>query len=100
MALLFWPAPATMVACRRCGGLRPVPRKHRAAVAAELRKIYTAPDTDAALDALASFAGTDLGRRSPQAVRAWEAAWERFIPFLGSPRPSASCSTPPTASSR
>jgi transposase-like protein len=62
--------------------LRPVPRKHRAAVAAELRKIYTAPDADAALDALAAFAGTDLGRRYPQAVRAWEAAWERFIPFL------------------
>ncbi|SEG78936.1 Transposase, Mutator family [Thermomonospora echinospora] len=60
--------------------LRPVPRKHRAAVAAELRKVYTAPD--AALDALAAFAGTDLGRRYPQAARIWETAWERFVPFL------------------
>ena len=62
--------------------LRPVPRKHRAAVAAELKKVYTAPDADAALDALAAFADTDLGRRYPQAVKAWETAWERFIPFL------------------
>lgn len=62
--------------------LRPVPRKHRAAVAAELRKVYTAPDADAALDALAAFAGTDLGKKYPQAVKVWEAAWERFTPFL------------------
>ncbi|XRQ04425.1 IS256 family transposase [Actinomadura welshii] len=62
--------------------LRPVPRKHRAAVAAELKKVYTAPDADAALDALACFADTDLGRRYPQAVKVWETAWERFIPFL------------------
>lgn len=62
--------------------LRPVPRKHRAAVAAELKKIYTAPDADAALDALATFAGTDLGQRYPQSVKVWETAWERFTPFL------------------
>jgi putative transposase len=62
--------------------LRPVPRKHRAAVAAELRKVYTAPDAEAALDALAAFAGTDLGTRYPQAVKVWESAWERFTPFL------------------
>jgi putative transposase len=62
--------------------LRPVPRKHRAAVAAELKKVYTAPDADTALDALAAFADTDLGRRYPQAVKVWETAWERFTPFL------------------
>jgi putative transposase len=62
--------------------LRPVPRKHRAAVAAELKNIYTAPDADTALDALAAFADTDLGKRYPQSVKVWETAWERFTPFL------------------
>jgi transposase-like protein len=62
--------------------LRLVPRKHHLAVAAELRKIYTAPTADAALDALADFAGTEHGRRHPQAVKVWEDAWEQVIPFL------------------
>jgi putative transposase len=41
--------------------LRPVARRDAAAVAAELRKIYTAPDPDAAFDALASSAASPLG---------------------------------------
>ncbi|MFC7388457.1 transposase, partial [Sphaerisporangium rhizosphaerae] len=36
--------------------LRPVPRKDRAALAAELRKVYTAADAEAAFDALAELA--------------------------------------------
>jgi transposase-like protein len=62
--------------------LRLVPRKDRAAIAAELKTIYTAPDAEAALDALAAFAAGDLGTRYPQAVRVWENAWEQVIPFL------------------
>jgi transposase-like protein len=62
--------------------LRLVPRKERAEVAAELKKIYTASDADAAFDALAAFAGTDLGRKYPQAVKVWEASWEQVTPFL------------------
>jgi len=62
--------------------LRPVARRDAAAVAAELRKIYTAPDADAAFAALADFAASGPGQKYPQAVRVWEAAWDRFTPFL------------------
>jgi len=78
--------PATTV--QRCvvhlirNALRPVARRDAAAVAAELRTIYTAPGEEAALDALAGFAASPLGQKYPQAVRAWEDAWEAFTPFL------------------
>ena len=62
--------------------LRPVARRDAAEVAAELRKIYTAPDADAAFDALAGFAAGPWGRKYPQAARVFEAAWEDFTPFL------------------
>ena len=62
--------------------LRPVARREAAAVAAELRKICTAPDPDAAFDALAAFAASPLGRKYPQAARVWEDAWDCFTPFL------------------
>ncbi len=62
--------------------LRPVARKDAAAVAAGLRKIYTAPGEEAALDALTEFAGSPLGRKYPQAVKVWEDAWNAFTPFL------------------
>jgi len=54
----------------------------RKAVAAALRPIYTAPDEDVALAALATFADSALGRKYPAAVASWENAWERFTPFL------------------
>jgi transposase-like protein len=62
--------------------LRLVARRDRQPMAAELKKIYTAPGADAAFDALAAFAATDLGTQHPQAVRIWENAWERVTPFL------------------
>jgi transposase-like protein len=62
--------------------LRPVARKDAAAVAAQLRTIYTAPGTDAAFDALAAFASSSLGQKYPQAIKVWESAWDRFTPFL------------------
>jgi len=52
------------------------------AVAAELRKVYTAPTAEAASDALAAFAGSPWGKKYPQAARAWEQAWDDFTPFL------------------
>jgi transposase-like protein len=67
--------------------LRPVPRKDRSAVAAELKKIYTAPDADAAFDALAAFASSELGTKYPQVVKVWEAAWEQVTPFLAFTQP-------------
>ena len=54
----------------------------RKAVAAMLRPVYTAPDEEAALSALAAFADSTLGRKYPAAVMTWQNAWERFIPFL------------------
>jgi len=54
----------------------------RKAIAAMLRPIYTAPDEDAALTALAAFADSPLGRKYPAAVATWENAWDRFTPFL------------------
>ncbi len=78
--------PATVV--QRCvvhlirNALRPVARRDAGEVAKELRKIYTAPDPDAALDALAEFSASSWGRKYPQAVRVWEQAWEAFTPFL------------------
>jgi putative transposase len=62
--------------------LRPVARRDAAAVAAQLRTIYTAPGEDAAYDALAAFAGSGLGRKYPQAIKVWEDAWDCFTPFL------------------
>jgi hypothetical protein len=62
--------------------LRPVARRDAAAVAAELRKIYTAPGEEGALEALAAFGASELGRRYPRAVRVWEDAWDCFTPFL------------------
>jgi putative transposase len=57
----------------------------RKRVAAALRPIYTAPTVEAAETELAAFADSDLGRRYPAAVATWQAAWERFIPFLEFP---------------
>lgn len=54
----------------------------RKAVAAMLRPIYTAPDEDAALMAMAAFADSTLGKKYPAAVATWENAWDRFTPFL------------------
>jgi putative transposase len=62
--------------------LRLIPRKQRADVAAEMKNIYTAIDADAAFDALAAFAQTDLGKKYPQAVKVWENAWDQVTPFL------------------
>jgi putative transposase len=62
--------------------LRPVARRDAGQVAGELRKIYTAPDAEAAFDALAEFSASPWGRKYPQAAKVFEAAWEDFTPFL------------------
>ncbi len=49
--------------------LRPVARRDAAAVAAGLRTTCTAPDADAAFDALAAFSASPLGQKYPQAVK-------------------------------
>jgi putative transposase len=62
--------------------LRPVARRDAGEVAKELRKIYTAPDAEAAFDALAAFSASPWGRKYPQAARVFEDAWDAFTPFL------------------
>ncbi len=57
----------------------------RKKVAAALRPIYTAPTVEKAEMELLAFADSDLGRKYPAAVAAWENAWERFILFLAFP---------------
>jgi putative transposase len=64
--------------------LRYVPYKDRRAVAADLKKIYTAADVDAAADELQRFAET-WDHRFPTISRNWLEHWERIIPFLAFP---------------
>jgi putative transposase len=66
--------------------LRYLAYKERRQGASELRRIYTAPDADAAravLDELAVGWATTKTRTA--ALDVWNRAWERFIPFLAFP---------------
>jgi transposase-like protein len=65
--------------------MRFVNYKDRKPVAAALKPIYQAVNDDAALDALAEFADSDLGKRYPSAVKSFQDAWDRFTPFLAFP---------------
>ena len=64
--------------------LRFVPYKDRRAVAADLKKIYTAPDQDAAADELQRFADK-WDARYPTISRSWLEHWEQIVPFLAFP---------------
>jgi transposase-like protein len=57
----------------------------RKAVAAALKPVYTAVNAEAARRELDAFADSQWGKRYPHAVATWEAAWERFTPFLAFP---------------
>lgn len=82
-----WPNTVTQTCVvhliRAC--MRYVAYGDRKATAKLLRPIYTASDEQAALDALAVFADSDIGKKHPGAVAVWERAWERFTPFLAFP---------------
>ena len=56
-------------------------KKDWAAIAKDLRPVYTAPSESAALDAFAEFSGT-WQARYPAIVKLWESAWAEFVPFL------------------
>ena len=60
--------------------------KDRKTIAAGLRPIYTAATVEAAEQALEAFAGSEVGRRSPAVIDAWQRAWDEFVPFLDLPR--------------
>ena len=57
----------------------------RKAFCAALKRVYTAPDADAAETALLELAESPLGVKYPAAVAVWQRAWERFTPFLAFP---------------
>jgi transposase-like protein len=65
--------------------MRFVSYQDRKAVARALKPIYTAADADAARVEFEAFKNSELGKKYPHAVATWEAAWERFIPFLAFP---------------
>ena len=64
--------------------LRFVPYKDRRAVAGDLKLIYTAPDQDAAADALTAFS-EKWDQRFPSISRSWLEHWEHITPFLAFP---------------
>jgi putative transposase len=82
-----WPHAVTQTCVvhliRAC--MRYLSYNDRKGAAKLLKPIYTAANEDAALDALAAFADSDIGKRYPAAVAVWERAWERFTPFLAFP---------------
>ena len=49
------------------------------------RPICTAPNQEAAWQALTDFSESDTGVKHPETVATWERAWERFTPFLDRP---------------
>jgi len=65
--------------------MRFVNYKDRKPVAAALKPIYTASGEAAAKEALEEFAASELGQKYPTTVRTFEAAWDRFTPFLAFP---------------
>lgn len=65
-------AQAAFAANRRALRVLQRPQGH----ARLLKGIYAAANEEATLDALGAFADSDLGRRYPGAVAAWERAWE------------------------
>jgi putative transposase len=60
-------------------------QRDRRAVFAVLKPIYTAPTTEAAEAALATFADSPLGQQFPMVVAAWRRAWTHVIPFFAFP---------------
>jgi transposase-like protein len=66
------------------GSIRFCSWKDRKRIATALRPIYTAPNADAAADALDTFE-LEHGDRYGGIVALWRAAWERFVPFLDYP---------------
>jgi putative transposase len=57
----------------------------RKGFARALRPIYTAADARAARAEFDAFAASEWGRKYPHAVATWQAAGERFTPFLAFP---------------
>jgi putative transposase len=56
-------------------------RKDWAAIAKDLKPVYTAVSESAALDAFAEFS-EKWEKKYPAIIRLWTNAWTEFVPFL------------------
>jgi len=65
--------------------LRYISWKDRRALCAELRKLYTAADEEAAMVAFEEFEATHADKY-PTVVKAWRDRWEEWTPFLAFPQ--------------
>jgi len=66
--------------------LKFVPFKDRKAIAADLRKIYTAPSEEVAVDELEAFSNR-WDSRYPMISRSWKSKWSDLTPFFKFPEP-------------
>jgi putative transposase len=64
--------------------LKYVSWKQRKAVAADLKTIYSAPNVEAAEEALAAFEA-EYQENFPQIARSWRSCWMNIIPFFSYP---------------
>jgi putative transposase len=64
--------------------LKYVPRRQYDQVVKDLKPIYTAIDSDHALEALEAF-DQKWGRQLPVITKAWRDSWEHVIPFMAFP---------------
>jgi putative transposase len=78
-----WPAAVTQTCIVHLlrNSFRYASRRDWAAIAKDLKPIYTAPTEAAALDGLAAFAAA-WEARYPAIIKLWEHAWAEFVPFL------------------
>jgi putative transposase len=78
-----WPAAVTQTCVIHLlrNSFRYASRKDWAALARDLRLVYTAPTEAAALDRFAEFSEVWEGRY-PAIIKLWESAWAEFVPFL------------------
>ena len=72
-------------------------KKDWAAIARDLKPVYTAVSESAALDAFAEFS-EKWEKKYPAIIRLWTNAWAEFVPFLQFDRESARSFVPPTRS--
>lgn len=77
-----WPAAITQMCIVHLlrNSFRYASRTDWAAIAADLKLVYTAASQSAALDALVAFSG-EWQQRYPAIVKLWDNAWAEFVPF-------------------
>ena len=78
-----WPATITQTCIVHLlrNSFRYASKKDWAAIARDLKPIYTAASEAEALDRFAEFSGK-WEARYPAIIRLWESAWAEFVPFL------------------